>query len=167
MATDSGGVDMVLCDEYTEDGFVLAPNLDDMDSVHLSENEMNHQSIKSSLCNGPLDLCKGMIFDELEDAMTCYKAYTRRKGFSIRKNRTRLSHFDKSLIGMVFSCNREGHHCPNYQKKHKNVVSRHVTMIGCKEMMGLKGDEGKWVVCKFVAGHNYESCCPKSTLLLR
>jgi hypothetical protein len=32
-----------------------------------------------------------MKFDDVEDARTCFNAYARRKGFSIRINHTRLS----------------------------------------------------------------------------
>ncbi|KAL7183371.1 hypothetical protein ACSBR2_025721 [Camellia fascicularis] len=76
-----------------------------------------HQPIKSSLCNNPLEPCEGMIFDELEDAMTCSNAYARRKGFNFRKNHTRLSSKDKSLIGEEFACTREGYRQTSYQKK--------------------------------------------------
>ncbi|CAK9162311.1 unnamed protein product [Ilex paraguariensis] len=167
MATDSGRVDMVLCDDYTEEGSILAPNLDAINSLHLSEIEMNNQSINTSSCNGPLKPCKGMIFAKLDDAMTCYKAYETKKGFSIQKNHTGPSHSNKPLIGVVFSCNREGRHRPSNQKKHKNVVSCYVTMIGCKAMMGLKKDEEKCVVYKFGAYHNHEICPLKITLVLR
>ena len=49
-----------------------------------------------------------MQFDELEDAETCYKAYLRQKGFSMRKSHTRLSRKDKSLIGVDYTCSRKG-----------------------------------------------------------
>ncbi|XVE50291.1 hypothetical protein DITRI_Ditri01bG0150000 [Diplodiscus trichospermus] len=57
---------------------------------------------------GPLEPCEGMQFDELEDAETCYKAYSRGQGFSMRKSHTRLSRQDKSLIGVAYTCSREG-----------------------------------------------------------
>lgn len=40
-----------------------------------------------------------------------------KKGFSIRKNHTQLSKGDKLLIGVDYSCSREGFHHKSYQKK--------------------------------------------------
>ncbi|KAL7215344.1 hypothetical protein ACSBR1_027503 [Camellia fascicularis] len=166
-STSSEGIDIVFSDNRLEEEYFVDSELGgDLNNANLSENQ-KHQPIKSSLCNNPLEPCEGMIFDELEDAMTCYNAYARRKGFDIRKNHTRLSSKDKSLIGVEFACTREGYRRPSYQKKNKNVTTRPMTMIGCKAMMRLRKDEGKWVVSKFVTEHNHDLCSPKSTLLLR
>lgn len=89
------------------------------------------------------------------------------KGFSIRKNHTRRSHIDNSLIGLEITCHREGYRRPSYYKKHKNVANRSETMIGCKTMMSLIRDSERWIVSKFVTNHNHELCSPKSMLLLR
>lgn len=160
MASSSNAADIVLRNDCSE-----PESVDDPDALDLIQNE-TQQPAKSFVYSGPVEPCEGMVFDELEDAETCYKAYARRKGFSIRKSHTRLSNKDKSLIGVEFSCSREGYHRPSYRKKYKNFENRAETMIGCKALMRLRKDEGKWVVSKFLVEHNHELCSPESTPLL-
>ncbi|KAF7152554.1 hypothetical protein RHSIM_Rhsim01G0209600 [Rhododendron simsii] len=160
MASSSNAADIVLRNDCSE-----PESVDDPDALDLIQNE-TQQPAKSFVYSGPVEPCEGMVFDELEDAETCYKAYARRKGFSIRKSHTRLSNKDKSLIGVEFSCSREGYHRPSYRKKYKNFENRAETMIGCKALMRLRKDEGKWVVSKFLVDHNHELCSPESTPLL-
>ncbi|XP_057473273.1 protein FAR1-RELATED SEQUENCE 5-like [Actinidia eriantha] len=159
MATSSDSADIVLPNDCLE-----PESVDDLDNVDLLQSE-TQPPVKSSLYSCPVEPCEGMVFDELEDAETCYRAYARRKGFSIRKSHTRLSK-DKSLLGVEFACSREGYRRPSYWKKHKNVENRCATMIGCKAKLRLRRDEGKWVVSKFDVEHNHELCSPETTPLL-
>jgi hypothetical protein len=86
-----------------------------------------------------LEPCLGLEFDEVEDACICYNAYARKKGFSIRKNHTRLSKGDdKLLIGVDYSCSREGFRHKSYQKKIHINLEPAETRVGCKAMMGIK-----------------------------
>jgi hypothetical protein len=48
-----------------------------------------------NLLGNDLKPCLDLEFDKVEDARICYNAYARKKGFSIRKNHTRLSKGDK------------------------------------------------------------------------
>lgn len=161
MATSSDAADIGLRNDCSE-----PESVDDPNTIDVVQNGTQPPA-KSFVYSGPVEPSEGMVFDELEDAETCYKAYARRKGFSIRKSHTRLSNKDKSLIGVEFSCNREGYHRPSYRKKYKNAENRPETMIGCKAMIRLRRDEGKWVVSKFLVDHNHELCSPESTPSLR
>ncbi|KAG5529403.1 hypothetical protein RHGRI_029955 [Rhododendron griersonianum] len=140
--------------------------MEGLEDLEFAENEKD-QPMKSSLYKGPPEPCIGLIFEEWEDAQSCYKAYARRKGFSIRKNRARRSRTDNSVIGVEFCCHREGFRRPSYYKKHKDASHSSETMIGCKATMHVTKDDEKWVVSKFETEHNHVLCSPKSTLLLR
>ncbi|KAG5530054.1 hypothetical protein RHGRI_030424 [Rhododendron griersonianum] len=132
--------------EILEEEFVIEENsMDGFKDLEFSE-KGNVQHIKSSSIMGPREPCIGLVFEEWDDAMSCYGAYAKRKGFSIRKNRTRRSLKDKSVIGVEFSCYREGFCRLSYHKKRKNSASRYETMIGCKAMMSIRRDDEKWVV---------------------
>ena len=106
-----------------------------------------------------------MEFNELDDVQAFYNAYARRKGFEIRKNHTRLSNVDKSLIGREYACSRERVRHNNYKRKGTNQEPSE-TRIGCKESMAIKIDGKIWVVSKFILEHNHELLTPKSTSLL-
>ncbi|KAG5548169.1 hypothetical protein RHGRI_013762 [Rhododendron griersonianum] len=136
----------VMVDHDFEENFVESETVPDSNVQDLSENgKDDHDTIKPSSKRDPIEPCKGMIFDDLEDAMACYKAFARKKGFSIRKNHTRRSHIDNLLIGVEITCHREGYRRPSYYKKHKNVANRSETMIGCKAMMSLIRDSERWI----------------------
>ena len=124
-------------------------------------------TLKFCAYSGPQEPCEGMQFDELEDVETCYKAYSRQKGFSMRKSHTRLSRKDKSLLGVDYTCSREGFRQKDCQKKDVKGAKRAETRIGCKAVMSLKKLEDKWVVSKFVDKHNHELLTPRSTSFLR
>ncbi|KAI8570121.1 hypothetical protein RHMOL_Rhmol01G0009000 [Rhododendron molle] len=110
-------------------------NLKDQDCTGKERDQPN----KTSSHGGPRVPCIGMVFDEWEGAMTCYRTYPRKRGFSIRKNHTRLSRKDKSLIGIEFSCYGEGfRRHRSYHKTHVPVCSE--SMIGGKAMMGVRSD---------------------------
>jgi hypothetical protein len=80
--------------------------------------KLKQPTANSSSYNGPLEPCLGLEFDEVEDARICYNAYASEKDFSIRKNHTQLSKGDnKLLIGVDYSCSREGFRYKSYQKK--------------------------------------------------
>jgi hypothetical protein len=102
ISTNSKEFEIISCgDEIIEDEHVVV------------EDQIN---LKQPLCNGPVEPCLGIEFDELEDAHACYNAYARRVGFSICKNHTRLSK-DKSLIVLEYVCSREGFRYKNCANK--------------------------------------------------
>ncbi|KAG5535674.1 hypothetical protein RHGRI_023439 [Rhododendron griersonianum] len=152
--------------DFEKEHFVDTNSMEGLEDLEFAENEKD-QPMKSSLYKGPPEPCIGLIFEEWEDAQSCYKAYARRKGFSIRKNRARRSRTDNSVIGVEFCCHREGFRRPSCYKKHKDASHSSETMIGCKATMHVTKDDEKWVVSKFETEHNHVLCSPKSTLLLR
>ena len=132
------------------------------------EDQINlmHPIVHYSLCNGPVEPCLSMEFDELENAHVCYNANARQIGFSIRKNHTRLSN-DKLLIALEYVCSREGFRFKSCQDKIYINLEPAKTRIGCKAFMGLKKVESRWIVCKFISKHNHDLLSPRSTSLLR
>ncbi|OMO64043.1 hypothetical protein COLO4_32139 [Corchorus olitorius] len=155
-------------DAFSSDSFLQDEIGNDVQHIH-EENEAHSigdangksTALKSCAYSGPLEPCERMQFNKLEDAVTCYRAYSRQKGFSMRKSHTRLSHKGRSLSAIDYTCSREGFPQKDTQTK------RAQTRIGYKAMMGLKKVEDKWVVSKFVDKHNHELLTPKSTSLLR
>ncbi|KAG7979664.1 hypothetical protein I3843_05G142800 [Carya illinoinensis] len=105
----------------------------------------------------------GLEFDDIEDALSCYKAFSRRTGFSIQTNHTRLSAIDKSLIGVDYVCSREGFRRYNLKLKERARPEAPEIKCGCKAMMAIKKNESKWVVSKFVLQHNHELLTSRST----
>jgi hypothetical protein len=99
--------------------------------INLLGNDLKQPTANSSSYNGPLEPCLGLEFDEVEDARICYNAYARKNGFSIRKNHTRLSKGDKLLIGVDYSCSREGFLHKSYQKKIHINLKPAETRVGC------------------------------------
>jgi hypothetical protein len=152
MSTNSKEFEIISCgDEIIEDEHVVV------------EDQIN---LKQPLCNGLVEPCVGMEFDELEDAHACYNAYARRVGFSIRKNHTRLSK-DKSLIAVEYVCSREGFRHKNCENKIYTKSEPAETRVGCKALMSLKKVESKWIVSKLVTKPNHDLLSPRSTSLLR
>ena len=106
-------------------------------------------------------------FDDIEDALSCYKAFSRQTGLNIRTNHTQLSGIDKSLIGVEYVCSREGSRRYNFKLKERARPEAAETKCGCKAIMTIKKDGDKWVVSKFVLQHNHEFLTLRSTSLLR
>ncbi|KAG5534891.1 hypothetical protein RHGRI_022869 [Rhododendron griersonianum] len=103
--------------EILEEGFVIVENpMDGFKDLEFSKKGKVHP-IKSSSIMRPREPYIGLVFEEWEDAMSCYGAYAKRKGFSIRKNHTRRSLKDKLVIGVEFSCYREGFCLSSYEAK--------------------------------------------------
>ncbi|KAG2710572.1 hypothetical protein I3760_04G033700 [Carya illinoinensis] len=105
--------------------------------------------------------------DDVEDAQVFYKAYARRKGFAIRTNHTRLSKDDKTLCAVDYVCTREGFRRASRKEQDRTILEPAETKIGCKAIMRIKKDGEKWIVNKFVVGHNHILLTPKSTSFLR
>ena len=141
--------------------------IEDQNDINLLGNDLKQPTSSFSSYSGHLEPCLGLEFDEVEDTRTYYNTYARQKGFSIRKNHTRLSKEDKSLIAVAYACSREGFRCKPNQKKPHIIPKPTETRVGCKAMMGLKKTGLKWIISKFVAKHNYELLSPKSTCFLR
>lgn len=79
------------------ENFVDTNSMESLSDLEFSEKE-KYEPIKSSLNMGSREPCIGFVFEELEDAMSCYKTYGKKKGFSIRKSRNRRSRTDHSMI---------------------------------------------------------------------
>ncbi|KAF5476291.1 hypothetical protein F2P56_008022 [Juglans regia] len=117
--------------------------------------------------SGPLEPVIGMLFDDVEDAKTFYKAYARRKSFAIRTNHTRLSKDKKKLCAVDYVCTRERFRRVTRKAKERTMPELVETKIGCKALMGIKKDGEKWIVNKFVLGHNHVLLTPRSASFLR
>ncbi|XP_035545018.1 protein FAR1-RELATED SEQUENCE 5-like [Juglans regia] len=135
-------------------------------NVEDSVNVENGVNVIPSSSSGPLEPFIGMIFEEVEDAQTFYKAYARRQGFAIWTNHTRLSKDDKTLCAVDYVCTREGFRRVSRKDTDRQLPEPAETKIGCKAMMGIKKDGEKWIVNKFVVGHNHILLTPRSTSFL-
>ncbi|KAG2707007.1 hypothetical protein I3760_05G127900 [Carya illinoinensis] len=120
-----------------------------------------------SSSSGPLEPFVGMVFEDVKDAQVFYKAYARRKGFAIRTNHTRLSKDDKTLCAVDYVCTREGFRRVRRKDTDRIISKLDEIKIGCKAIMGIKKDGEKWIVNKFVVGHNHILLTPRSTSFLR
>ncbi|KAF5471376.1 hypothetical protein F2P56_008184 [Juglans regia] len=108
-----------------------------------------------------------MVFEEVEDAQAFYKAYARRQGFAIRTNHTRLSKDDKTPCAVDYVCTREGFWRVSQKDTNRIMPEPAETKIGCKAIMGIKKDGEKWIVNKFVIGHNHILLTLRSISFLR
>ncbi|XP_071916223.1 protein FAR1-RELATED SEQUENCE 5-like [Coffea arabica] len=138
----------------------------------IQDSDCNDGSILCSngpnLRNIPREPCEGMTFDNLDEAQACYKTYSAWKGFSIRKNHTRHSRKDKTLIGVDYVCSREGKRKTTKKDDDQTGVVHAITRVGYKAIMSLKlNEEEKWVVSRFFDQHNHDLTTPRSTRLLR
>ncbi|KAG2666810.1 hypothetical protein I3760_15G082400 [Carya illinoinensis] len=124
-------------------------------------------NVISSSNSGPLEPFIGMKFDDVEDAQTFYKAYARRRGFSMRTNHSRLSKEEKKLIAVDYVCSREGFRHESRKQKERTIPEPAETKIGCKAIMAIRKDGEQWAVTKFVPEHNHELLTLRSTSLLR
>ncbi|KAG6628924.1 hypothetical protein CIPAW_14G046800 [Carya illinoinensis] len=141
-------------------------NVEDGLNVEEGVNLQEQVNVEDS-SSGALEPFIGMIFDDVEDAQSFYKAYARRKGFAIRTNHTRLSKDDKKLCAVDFVCTREGFRQVSRKEKERTVPEIAETEIECKAIMGVKKDGEKWMVNKFVVRHNHILLTPRSASLLR
>ncbi|KAL5706547.1 aspartate transaminase [Ranunculus cassubicifolius] len=112
----------------------------------------------------------GMEFESHHKAFLFYNAYARVLGFVVRKDKTRKSNIDGSLLFRRFCCSKEGYRrkiCEDDNKDRKEarggiVVQAKprilpVTRVGCNARMEVKKtSDGKWVVQKFIEEHNHE-----------
>ncbi|KAK9671725.1 hypothetical protein RND81_12G050500 [Saponaria officinalis] len=106
----------------------------------------------------------GMEFDTLEDGIMFYRIYAISCGFDIRKS-TQNRFRDQTIRTKVLLCHREGF---GESKKTMNMVSMEpnesskkqdrVTTIrrfGCRAMIKLVFNSGKYVIDQFREGHNH------------
>ncbi|XP_042974754.1 uncharacterized protein LOC122306393 [Carya illinoinensis] len=130
------------CDVNLEDCVNVEDGLNVEDGVNLKE-RVNVEDSSS----GPLEPFIGMIFDDVEDAQAFYKVYARRK--------------------VDYVCTREGFRRVSRKEKEQTVPKIAETKIGYKAIMGVKKDGEKWMVNKFVVGHNHILLTSRSASLLR
>ncbi|KAG6661775.1 hypothetical protein CIPAW_03G198800 [Carya illinoinensis] len=128
-------------------------NVEDGLNVEEGVNLQEQVNVEDS-SSGALEPFIGMIFDDVEDAQSFYKAYARRKD-------------EKKLCAVDYVCTREGFRRVSRKEKERTVPEIAETKIGCKAIMGVKKDGEKWMVNKFVVGHNHILLTPRSASLLR
>ncbi|MCL7048366.1 hypothetical protein MKW94_023641 [Papaver nudicaule] len=112
----------------------------------------------------------GMEFESPHKAYLFYNAYARTLGFVVRKDKTRRSNIDGSLLFRRLCCSKEGYrrkNCENDDNDRKQMIggvvvkvrtrSLPVTRVGCNAKLEVKkSTDGKWVVQKFIEEHNHE-----------
>ncbi|KAF6152182.1 hypothetical protein GIB67_019404 [Kingdonia uniflora] len=111
----------------------------------------------------------GMEFESHHKAFLFYNAYARFLGFTVRKDKTRKSNIDGSLLFRRFCCSKEGYRRKNCENdiddRRKDVGgitvktrprNLPVTRVGCNAKCEVKKTDGKWVVQKFIEEHNHE-----------
>ncbi|KAG2666757.1 hypothetical protein I3760_15G079000 [Carya illinoinensis] len=184
MSSDSDEVEILMSNTSVQGGVNLEDvnledvNLEDVDLENIVNLEDGVQvedganvdggaNVISSSSSGPSEPFIGMLFEDVEDAQAFYKAYARRKGFAIRTNHTRLSKDDKTLCAVDYVCTREGFRRASRKEQDRTIPEPAETKIGCKAIMGIKKDGEKWIVNKFVVGHNHILLTPRSTSFLR
>ena len=109
--------ELILSDDDPIENLDIECEVIEQDLGNSSNNNIEQPVLKYCTYSGPLEPCEGMEFEELEDGFTCYNTYARRHGFSIRKNHTRLSQKNRSLIGVEYVCSREGFRHKKNEKK--------------------------------------------------
>ncbi|RZC44792.1 hypothetical protein C5167_037746 [Papaver somniferum] len=112
----------------------------------------------------------GMEFESPHKAYLFYNAYARTLGFVVRKDKTRRSNIDGSLLFRRLCCSKEGYrrkNCENDDNDRKQMIGGvivkvrtrilPVTRVGCNAKLEVKkSTDGKWVVQKFIEEHNHE-----------
>ncbi|KAG6716510.1 hypothetical protein I3842_04G053000 [Carya illinoinensis] len=108
----------------------------------------------------------GLQFDDVEDAHTCYKAFSRRTGFSIRTNHTRLAKEDRSLIGIEYVCSREGFRRQNLKSKdrhnHELLTPRSTSFLRGHRRSGIPTRKIMSVLSKESGGDYNIGCINKN-----
>ncbi|KAK9129573.1 hypothetical protein Sjap_010060 [Stephania japonica] len=137
-----------------------------------------HEAVELQLSDGMRELSElncvkpsvGMEFESHHKAFLFYNAYARVLGFVVRKDKTRKSNIDGSLLFRRFCCSKEGYRrksseaddSDRKQVKGGMVVKVKprilpVTRVGCNAKLEVKKtNDGKWVVQKFIEEHNHE-----------
>ncbi|KAF6176921.1 hypothetical protein GIB67_023280, partial [Kingdonia uniflora] len=111
----------------------------------------------------------GMEFESHHKAFLFYNAYARFLGFIVRKDKTRKSNIDGSLLFRRFCCSKESYRWKNCENdiddRRKDVggitvktrpQKLPITRVGCNAKCEVKKTDGKWVVQKFIEEHNHE-----------
>ncbi|XVF65573.1 hypothetical protein PTKIN_Ptkin09bG0259500 [Pterospermum kingtungense] len=104
----------------------------------------------------------GMEFNSRDEAREFYVAYGRRTGFTVRIHHNRRSRVNNQVIGQDFVCSKEGFRAKKYiYRKDRVLPPPPITREGCQAMIRLALRDGeKWVVTKFVKGHNHKLMSP-------
>nr|GMC62946.1 protein FAR1-RELATED SEQUENCE 5-like [Ipomoea batatas] len=120
--------------------------------------------VKSDVNNETIELCIGMEFQSLDDALMCYTNYAKHEGFGIRKSRILKSRKNQMVIGQEFVCSKEGYRAKKYlQRDNRKKPPPDETRMGCKAMISVsRKDEDKWVISKFTRDHNHVLAFPSS-----
>nr|GMC82698.1 protein FAR1-RELATED SEQUENCE 5-like [Ipomoea batatas] len=122
------------------------------------------ENVKSDVKNETIELCIGMEFQSLDDALMCYTNYAKHEGFGIRKSRILKSRKNQMVIGQEFVCSKEGYRAKKYlQRDNRKKPPPDEARMGCKAMISVsRKDEDKWVISKFTRDHNHVLASPSS-----
>ncbi|XP_035545925.1 protein FAR1-RELATED SEQUENCE 5-like [Juglans regia] len=147
-----------------EDGVNVGNEDDHGDEVNVEDGDGVNMNFTFS--SGSFEPFVGNEFDEVEDVQTFYKAYARRRDFTMRTNHMKLSKDDRKLIRVDYVCTRDGFRHESLKQKERKILEPAETKIGCKATICIKKDGERWIICKFVPEHNHDLLTPRSTSLL-
>ncbi|EOY04861.1 Far-red impaired responsive family protein isoform 1 [Theobroma cacao] len=155
----------VRAEEHGQMEDVLQKNLD----FCVSEDEKLAEQSGGSLSHitDALEPYMGMEFNSRDEAREFYAAYGRRTGFTVRIHHNRRSRVNNQVIGQDFVCSKEGFRAKKYiYRKDRVLPPPPITREGCQAMIRLALRDGaKWVVTKFVKGHNHKLMSPNKVPL--
>ncbi|XP_010557750.1 PREDICTED: protein FAR1-RELATED SEQUENCE 5-like isoform X2 [Tarenaya hassleriana] len=100
----------------------------------------------------------GMEFESEDDAKNFYVEYARRLGFVVRLMQRRRSGIDGRTLARRLGCNKQGFSPNSHGSTDFGAEKRprHSGREGCKATILVKTEiSGKWVVTRFVKGHNH------------
>ncbi|XP_019184831.1 PREDICTED: protein FAR1-RELATED SEQUENCE 5-like [Ipomoea nil] len=148
--------------ELSENNHDELVNSGEFNIVEIEQNAS--ANAKSDVNNETIELCIGMEFQSLDDALMCYTNYAKHEGFGIRKNRIQKSRKNQMVIGQEFVCSKEGYRAKKYlERDNRKKPPSDETRMGCKAMIYVsRKDEDKWIISKFTRDHNHVLASPSS-----
>lgn len=125
------------------------------------EGSVGSQSIKNDLGSIETMVCPyvGMVFKSDVEAFEYYGSFARKNGFSIRKERSRLSP-QLGVYKRDFVCYRSGFAPPRKKQAVESQRERKSVRCGCDAKMYLSKEvvdgDSQWFVVQFSNVHNHE-----------
>ncbi|XP_077244592.1 protein FAR1-RELATED SEQUENCE 5-like [Tasmannia lanceolata] len=141
----------------------------EVENTEVSHEADDYEMMESSEGATILEPYEGMELESEEAARIFYSAYARRVGFRSRISKNRRSRKDGEIIARKFVCCKEGFRAKQHENKKDRIYRpRAITREGCEAMIMVKKiNTGKWVVSKFVKGHNHPLLDPSKPRYLR
>ncbi|XP_028792481.1 protein FAR1-RELATED SEQUENCE 5-like [Neltuma alba] len=104
-------------------------------------------------------------FDDIKESWEFWKAYGRRTGFGVRKQKFNKTKNDKSIYSSyLYVCNKEGVRKPD-KRDVRTRKPRDETRTGCEARMKVKLVDGKYKIIEVVLDHNHPFQPPEAVHL--